>query len=285
MAIRSYTTQIRATYEVIKTPYVEELHGTFAPAKPFFQELHGTFEHPKEPYVDELHGTWEAPKAYVHELHGVIAAALDSVKGYELYIGIDAVPDPDTVAPDQTSLTLPFDSLTMSGVGPATLFLVTRYRNAYDVVSRNLNAISLEIDANDEVVANAPAAPIEITIAPAASGTMTIEANYYYDPDDTEAADTWAIFLSSDGTDPLLSAVFDTVTMSLSRGIARLRYTTTAFADGLTIKAVIRSRRIDAGPVNVDSTNTAIVSAVSDTDGPAAANATALFANRGTNGS
>lgn len=252
----------------------------------FIQDFHGTYGVPSSSFSQDFHGIYGAGRRQSQEFIAVYASALTAVALYELYIGIGSPPDPDAVAPSATSLTLPFDSLTMSGTGPETFYLLTQKRNAYGLVSRNLLAVSLELDASDQELGQKPDAPVEVTIDPAASGTMDIDANYYYDPnaDPDLSATKWLIYLSSDGSDPLLGSPVVT-DMVKAKGIARLRYTTGAYADALTIKTVIRSRRIDAGPVNVDSDNTAISSAISDTDGPSQPSATSHFISRGKYGS
>ena len=56
----------------------------------------------------------------------------------------------------------------------------------------------------------------------------------------------------------------------LSDGLANLNWTSDAFADGLTVKALLRVRNTGGGPgdTDLDSASSAIDSCVSETDGP-----------------
>ena len=197
--------------------------------------------------------------------------ANDDLTLYEIYKGEDEAADL-TAAAWETFATLPHDTaaIDLPGAGDTkTIHLVVRARNAYDLVSQNIYESLTTIDENGALVSASPSAPAAYAIAAAAGGTMTITAHYPYLPDGTDAADTWALWITSNGDVPDPDAAADdTVTMVKTTGVARLSYTTEAFDDAATIKAIVRTRR--AGAPDYDSANTTIVSAVADTDGPAA---------------
>ena len=82
---------------------------------------------------------------------------------------------------------------------------------------------------------------------------------YAYGQDGANVADTWLLYLTTDGSSPdLTGAVTDSSAVgTLADGLVRVQFTGTASA-GQTVKAVVRTRR--AGTPNVDSENTTIVS-------------------------
>jgi hypothetical protein len=191
-----------------------------------------------------------------------------TIEGYELYIGQDAAPD-FTAAPDETFTALPHETGALA-VDHAYQ-LATRYRNRYNLVSQNITSWRVTTDGAGDAEAVPPTGPASTIVDPAAAGAVRIRAEYFPDVDGTTLAATiWAIWITSDGTDPDpdVDAVTATETMTTETGYARLDYTSGTYADGLTIKVVVRTRRVDAGPANVDSTNTVITSTTSDTDGP-----------------
>lgn len=171
---------------------------------------------------------------------------------------------------------LSLDELEDLHTGGATYRLACRKRNAWSLTSANLGSPNLEgvvIVADDGSEGpTPPSAPTEIDIA-AADGAFLVTAKYCYRPDGSNAADTWDIYFTSDGADPDLGGSPVEVAIAKADGVARLATTTAAFAPGTTGKAVVRVDRD-----GTESTNTAIVSAVAATAGPAAPDAAAHFA-------
>jgi len=198
-------------------------------------------------------------------LHRVANAALAV---YELYRGVDESPDLDA-APWETFATLPHDTAALD-VSHAYHF-VLRLRNQYGLVSQNIRETLLTIDAGGLLVATSPSVAANVTIAAEAGSKVRVRADYPYEADGGNQATRFLIYLTDDGDDPVVGVDVPTVvTMTKADGVAKLSWLSAAFAPAATIKVLIRTRRIDAGPVNVDSASSSIVSAVTSSTGPAA---------------
>lgn len=184
---------------------------------------------------------------------------------YELYRGVDAQPD-FTQPAWQTFTSLPFTTPALT-VGH-TYYFVLRKRNQHNLLSQNVDATMIVVDASGNQVSN-PSAPSTQTIAAAAGGKARIQATYDYLMDVAAVrADTWAVWLTSTGVDPVLTNPPDyTEAMVQPDGQAILDYTSAGFGHGSTLKAVVRARR-STGPV--DSINTAVMSTLADAVGPSA---------------
>jgi len=194
---------------------------------------------------------------------GRYRVANDSEVGYRLYVGTDAAPD-FGAAPAKTGATLPLETDALAA--SHTHHLCTRYRNVYGLESQNIECETLTLDAAGALVTDTPSDPTELAIEANAAGTMQITAQYDAEADGENAADTWLIYTTSDGSapDPAVDTPA-TETMVLMGGIAALEYTTAAFTDGLTIKALVRARRLAD---TSDSTNTTAVNALANVSGP-----------------
>jgi len=195
-----------------------------------------------------------------------------SIPRYALWHGVDAEPDL-TADPDATFDTLPYDyGLT----GDAVNHLVVRQQSDWGLLSQNTMAWQIELDAGAPpgVVAVKPSAPKPYAVEPAAAGDFRVTADYFYLLDGEWAAGTWVIWYqhgaSPPDPDPDVDAPDATVTMAKTDGVAHLDWTAgLTLTDGHTVKVVVRTRRVDAGPTNVDSANTDVVQATINTDGPA----------------
>lgn len=164
-----------------------------------------------------------------------------------------------------------------SGVGtellapvPKEYRFVLRNRNKYNLVSQNTEQYKILLDGNGNEIEKSPTAPSNIIIEPAAAGKALVTAQYFYDTEDSYAADQWLIYYTTDGTDPNpeTDAPF-VVDMKKLNGIADLSWTSPFGGDSLTLKALVRTRR-SGTPYNYDSTNTSAVSCTGSTSGPAA---------------
>jgi len=228
-------------------------------------------------------GLFGVARSYEQPLSGHFRVANDALALYELYVGVDGDPDL-TAAPLETFSTLPHTTTATFGPGHFYRWIVRR-RNQYNLSSQNvygpnnanIGGGTFTVNVDGSVAATPPSAPEDISITASSGGTMLVTANYQYLPDGANAATRFLVWLTSNGVDPNPADAPVVVPFYKSDGIGKLRYTTGAYAAGLTIKALVRVRRIDAGPVNVDSTNTAIVSDVSETAGPSAASAVAII--------
>ena len=148
--------------------------------------------------------------------------------------------------------------------------LTVRQTNPWMRESANDNPTEFNVGPAGTLVTPPPSAPEDITITAISSGKVKLEAQYmaaldgYVRPATTgNAADTWVIWLTSDGSDPdPADTPTATEAMKLPAGWAKLEYESAAFTNGATIKALVRVRRTSD---SVDSTNTGIVSTTADT--------------------
>ncbi len=224
-------------------------------------------------------GLFGVQRTYTDESSGHFRIANDALARYELYVGVDADPDP-SAAPAETFSTLPHTTAATFGPGHFYRCLV-RKRNQYDLASQNIygpnnaniGGFTFTVNGDGSVAATKPSAPEDIAITASSGGTMLVTANYQYLPDGANAATRFLVWLTSNGVDPNPADAPTVVAFKRSDGLGKLRYTTPAYAAGLTIKTLVRVRRVDAGPVNVDSDNVTIYSDVSETAGPSAASA------------
>ena len=192
--------------------------------------------------------------------------ANDALARYELYRGVDGAPDLDA-APWETFESLPHVSAALDA--SHVYRFLTRLRNEYGLVSRNLDEWSVTVDADGNAEATPPSAPQEVGLEAAAAGTVLVTARYYYDLDGSNQADAFLIYLTNDGGDPDPEVDEATeVSMSKVDGTAKLDWTSEANDDEATVKVLVRTRR--SGTPDVDSTNTAVLSTTAETDGPAA---------------
>lgn len=191
---------------------------------------------------------------------GLHRAANDALARYELYIGADASPDFDA-APEETFTSLPHTT-SFAFLANTTYHLVTRLRNKYGLLSQNIEATLLELDPGSEEIATRPSDAFEVTL-----GNTELTAFYAYQPDGDDAADTWRLWLTSDGStpDPDVDSPTLNQTMVKNDGIAKFTYSIAAFPDATTIKTVVRT-------VNgsLESLNTTVLTIVTDRTAPSA---------------
>lgn len=193
---------------------------------------------------------------YTGGARGFYRVSDDSLEGYHLYRGVDAEPDLSAAAWE-----------TFSDLSHVTAFLdyghiyyfVLRYRNKYGLFSENVK--SWVYAFGEEIP---PSAPEEINLSAGAAGVVNLTALYESAPDGTNAADTWLIYLTSDGGAPDPDTDTPTeVAMAFSGGIARLDWTSSAFADATTIRVLLRTSRTGGA----ESTNTTDSSVETSTGG------------------
>lgn len=195
---------------------------------------------------------------------------------YALYLGTDEEPDFDA-DPWETFSSLPHETGPLP-IAPAgtTVFhhLVLRARNVHGLESGNVEATIIEVDDTGAAVAERPSAP-DFSATPGAAGTINVTATYAYPADGTSAADTFAIWYTTDGSAPDPTDTADhTATAARIDGTARLAYTIPAQPAGTTVRVLVRTRRTAAG---VDSTNTTDASVTAATAGPDATTGTAFL--------
>ncbi len=200
------------------------------------------------------------------QIAGLHRAANDALDRYELYRGADADPD-FLAAPWETFTSLPHES---AALDPNHAYrFVLRRRSRWNLASQNVRAWELRIAADGSAEAVLPAGPDWAILEAAAGGTMRVRAAYAYARDGAYQAASWLVYLTSDGLDPDPEVDEPTVVEMQKRdGTARLDWTSEAFGDGAAIKVLVRTRRVDSGPVNVNSENMEIETAEANTDGP-----------------
>ena len=211
--------------------------------------------------------------AFTRTEQGMHRIANEALNVFEFYIGEDAEPD-FTAAPDETASSLPHTTaaITLPGAGETKVITIgVRRRNAYGLRSEDIDFHTFTIDENGDAVTVAPLPPDQDseTIAAAASAAVYITADFTTRRQHaTLRPDAWLIYLTSDGSTPDPSA--DTpleVAMVHRDGVAKLRYTSTTFSNGATIKVVIRTRR--SGSSDVDSVNVIpVLTVTASTAGP-----------------
>ncbi|MEI6542142.1 MAG: hypothetical protein WCL60_01385 [Methylococcales bacterium] len=180
--------------------------------------------------------------------------------GYLLYRGVDTAPD-FTLTPWQTFASLPFTTPALES--GHTYQFVLKKRNEFGFISAPGQTYTVTPGSS----AIKPAAPTALTITPAAGGTVIITASYDWRPDGANAADTWLIYIKTDGTTP--NPATDTpVTVSMWKGAASalLNWQSASATEGATVNVLIRTRRSGSG--SADSNNTTTLSATATFIGP-----------------
>lgn len=188
-------------------------------------------------------------------IKGLFALADSSLVQYELYRGVDVEIDFGAAA-FETFAALPHDTAALAG--GHTYKFVLRQRNAYDLLSQNLDEWEVTTEADGSVARNAPRSPDEIEVTPVYGNKFLIEAAYDYMADDeADRADTWLIYIGEDADPDPATVTPVEVAMSTGGGIVELSYLTAAYSDSTVLHVLVRTRRTD----EADSVNTAITTA------------------------
>ncbi len=150
-----------------------------------------------------------------------------------------------------------------------TYVLVCRRRNAWGLVSQNAGPeVRFEIDADGEAVGARPSGPYAVATSASSGGCIRVQAWYNALVDGAAAATRWLVYQTDDGSDPDPAVDVPTVvTMAFAGPVARLDWTSGAFAGGATVKTLVRTRRV-SGVTNLDSANVAPSSATASTATP-----------------
>ena len=207
-------------------------------------------------------GVMTGPESFEEILGGKHVVEEDALERYELRVGLDALPDL-TADPDETFTSSPHTS-TLTLTPDTEHFLVVSRRNSRDQVSHRLPATRIRLDGSADEIAVAPSAPHAEAFAAGLGGTFTLQAAYYHSLDSAESrADTWLIYLRTNGTDPDPSIDTPTeVAMGTAddgSGVEVLAWTSGSYSGGTTGKVLVRVRR-DAD--TIDSESSAILTAV-----------------------
>ena len=196
-------------------------------------------------------------------LAGFYRVAKANTATYNLYRGTDA--EPTYGAAYETFTTLPHT--TAAQAVSHVYYYVLRCTNEHGVETQNVysdddnDTLSwkIELDAAGAEVAVSPSDPENIVVVAGAALTVDVSAVYEYEADGDDAADTWLIYFTDDGSTP--DPDNDTpneVTMGKADGFAKLKYNLDeSFDEGDTVKVLVRTQRSsDDG----ESTNTTVSS-------------------------
>lgn len=134
--------------------------------------------------------------AYEQTLYGRFCIGNTALERYELHVGDGTQPTFSSAT--TTSATLPFTSALAAD---STYYYATRYRNRYNLTSFNVLTNRRDIDAGGVDVTNVLTDPSDITMTSQPGGEMDITLTYRGSTDAT-MADTWRLYITTDGTTP-----------------------------------------------------------------------------------
>lgn len=246
--------------------YTSQAGGRFKIAISITQQGSGRFLLGLFPITSAGAGRHQIQIAITQSAKGGSRVANDALDRFELYIGVDGPPDFDA-DPAETFTSLPHETAPFAN--GFEFQVVVRKRNIYTLISRNIQAFIFSTDGVGDLEATRPAEPENTLIAPALAGAVNVTSTYFYLKDGINQASQFLVYLTDTGVDPD-PGVDSPVVVDMVKvdGIAKLNLTSATFSDDDTIKALVRVRRIDPGPVNVDSDNLNIVQTIADVDGP-----------------
>lgn len=204
-----------------------------------------------------------------------------SLERYELFVAADEDPF-DFDNPDETFTAFPHTTALTFAEGKHRI--VVRRRNRWGLSSHNLDEQVIHVTAGGDEQTPPPSPPIEVTMTQVGGGKVRVRAVYYprqdTRPDGSHRAATkWLVWIKSGvgeftDPDPDVDPVTAEINMiEVTRGLRLLDYVSASITDGHTVKALVRTRRVDAGPVNVDSDSSNVPSLVIDMTGPLAPSA------------
>ena len=144
---------------------------------------------------------------------------------------------------------------------------MTNRRNKYDLVSESTQATLVTIAAGGAQGVNPPSPATDLVLGGAAGGAVRVTGVYFYAVD-AAPGDQFAIYATSNGTDP--NPASDTpilVTMVQTDGAAKLDWTSFALPHGTLVRMIVRTRRSSDGS---ESSSSAILNHTVSTTPPAA---------------
>ena len=170
---------------------------------------------------------------YTKVYRQIYRVADTGLEKYELYIGIDAMPDFNiSTQPVETSASLPITYTpdpAPSG-DSVQLYAVTRKRNRYNLLSFNQHPTIIEINDLGEEELGLLSIPEILRVLDGAAGEIIVLARYPSGIDRNEA-DTWELYVEN-GVDP--DPDVDIPVSTAEFGIARNDYMWRIIEDGLT---------------------------------------------------
>ena len=191
---------------------------------------------------------------YARTVNGLYRVTDSTCSLYALYAGVDTDPNFDA-APSASNSTLPFSyALAAPGSGETEYRITIRRQTEYGLRSVNTYTRSIVIDAAGEDVTPEIADPVDVTAEDAGSGCVRITARYW--GSEASPADTWDIYVSTDGTDPDPSAdspTSETMVAAFASSGYSLDYEAGPYTWGTDCRVLVRARRSSD---DVDSANT-----------------------------
>lgn len=198
---------------------------------------------------------------YTETLAGLYRIADDSLALYEAYLGIDAEPDL-TGAATATGASLPLSvAVTPPPSGTRTYHCVLRRRNKYGVISQNVYSRLVRINSAGAQVALDPTAPSSTTVVDAGGGYVTVRA-IYAAGQDSSPADTWQVYETSTGADPVPGVDTPTEyamgTASPYSGGIELDQDIGPYPVGADVRVIVRTKRASDSLVSTNTTATTV---------------------------
>ena len=182
---------------------------------------------------------------------------------YRFYRKLNTAPVVGTDPPFVSNPTLPFTPVPTFSNG--IWYVGVTYYDGY-VESDFLFLTRIEI-VGGIGTANPPSSPTQFRLEQRPGGVVRAIALYWPVPDGDNAATEWAIWRTFDGSTPNPAGAPDyTQTMNFKQGFDIFQYDLAAQADGVTVKALIRTRRLDSSYVY--SENAAILTTTANANGP-----------------
>jgi hypothetical protein len=208
---------------------------------------------------------------YEAELRGRHRTIKDASAGYELFAGQDDYADLTGTADATGSLPL----ITALAAGH-DYYLQTIARNKYGLASLWADTEIITVAGDASETAQPPSGPEAVTLTPSSDGGVIVEALYLPTPDLTDnggpgRAEDWLVYYTTDNSAPDPSTDTPSVVDMDGAGFGEERlYTTVAAAqlENGPIKVLVRTRRVDDGPTNVDSNNSSASSTTAEHWGP-----------------
>lgn len=150
--------------------------------------------------VSGLYAAWTYNAvAYEQTAYGYFRIGDTALEEYTFYLGDGAAPTYSS--PTTTSTSLPFTSALAAD---STYYYVTRYRNRYGLESFNVLSQRRDINVSGVDVTATLTDPTDITLTSASGGEVDVTLTYRGSTDAT-MADTWRLYITSDGTTPSTS--------------------------------------------------------------------------------
>jgi len=203
---------------------------------------------------------------YYGEIAGANRIPRSTTPRYLIWLGAGSPPNSEAFYLDKATNTLPY-TYPLNLPGPQTYYIHVREQNKYGLRSP-VQEIVLHVDAQNDMPADPPCGPAEVTLEARPDGKVLIWALYNpREEGDTPAAiaaaraDEWVVYVKA-GEAPDPDVDTSTATQAMRGGEARevLAYTTVSgYVEGTPIYVLVRTRRNDGtaeDPVWMESLNT-----------------------------